>query len=80
MSWRSEAACRHDADPSRWFSGYPEAIALARATCFGCPVRPDCLCSQLSYEKQVGYVTDGMFGGRTPHERRVILRHREHVG
>lgn len=73
--WRDEAACR-GRDQGDWFSGYPEAIALARAVCFNCPVRRECLEDQLDYERVVGLTTDGMFGGRTPYERRVILRHR----
>jgi hypothetical protein len=78
VSWRDEASCR-GRDQGDWFSGYPEAVALARAVCFNCPVRRECLGDQLDYERLIGQTTDGMFGGRTPYERRVILRHRERV-
>lgn len=74
-SWRVRASCR-GRDPSPWFSGQQEQVDKARAVCMACPVRSACLVDRLEWEELIGQVDDGMFGGRTPRERKVLLRHR----
>jgi WhiB family redox-sensing transcriptional regulator len=45
-------------------------IAAAKQVCAGCLVRVECLTYALETDTQ-----DGIFGGRTPPERRRIARH-----
>lgn len=71
-SWRRRAACR-GRNPDPWFSSSEFMVEEARAVCFDCPVRNVCLGEQLDYEHLIGHTTDGMFGGRTPADRRVLL-------
>lgn len=74
--WRGRARCRGHAQPWLWFSGFRKDIDTARAMCFACPVRANCLASQLCLEEEDRRTYDGMFGGRTEKERKVILRMR----
>lgn len=78
-AWFADRSCSTFRDPSLWFSGYAEDIAAAKAICWSCPVRSECLKYQLDWERRVGHSEYGIFGGRTPHERRIIRRHREPV-
>ena len=68
MTWRDRAACK-DAPNEYFFSaghhGY--SYAKARAICESCPVREPCL--QYAVEN---FETEGMWGGKTPRERREL--------
>ena len=73
-SWREHAACL-DEDPNLFFPDGERGHApmnqmeLAREVCKRCPVRLDCLEGAF-----VQNITDGMWGGTTPEERRSIKR------
>lgn len=71
MNWRDHAACR-GADPDLFFPvGTADSARLrvreAKQVCRACPVRARCL----SWAVNAG-VTDGVWGGTTEDERRVI--------
>ncbi|MDQ3273530.1 MAG: WhiB family transcriptional regulator [Actinomycetota bacterium] len=67
--WRLSAACR-DADPEAFFpdlEGLDRVKPIIAQYCRHCPVATECLEAAL----QQGYL-DGIFGGLTPDERRVL--------
>ena len=71
--WRDDAACR-DADPDLFFPPGTTGPALrdldeAKRICRACPARSQCLSWALDHG-----VTDGVWGGTTADERRVIRR------
>lgn len=70
VEWRQRAACRAS-DPEVFFPlpGDLAGIAQAKAICAGCPVRGECLGAALA-----GGDDEGVFGGYTPAERRVVRR------
>jgi len=73
--WVRGALCM-GADPELFFpegAGEPalRSIARAKAVCAACPVRADCL----EWALGVGEA-DGIWGGTTPHERRILRRTR----
>lgn len=63
------AACK-DHDPNLWFSTSKkaEAHAEAIAICAGCPIRTACLAYSLEWAE------DGVWGGHTAAERKVMRR------
>ena len=70
-NWRDEAACR-DADSDLFFPVGTTGPALrqidvAKRICRDCPVQARCLAWALE-----NGITDGVWGGTTPDERRVI--------
>ncbi len=72
-NWREVAACR-DADPDLFFPVGMAGPALrqieqAKRICRACPVQARCLAWALDHG-----VTDGIWGGTTEDERRVIRR------
>ncbi|WP_129666868.1 WhiB family transcriptional regulator [Phytoactinopolyspora endophytica] len=70
--WMSEAACR-SAEPDELF--VPGAAQnRAKAVCFGCPVRTECLADALDNRTEFG-----IWGGMTERERRALLRRRPNV-
>ena len=71
LGWRHGAACL-DADPELFFPvGVASAAARqaqeAKRICQACPAQVQCL----AWAREHG-VTDGVWGGRTAEERRVI--------
>ena len=71
MNWREDIACR-DADPDLFFPIGATGAALrqmeeAKRICRACPVQIQCLAWALE-----NGVADGVWGGTTPDERRVI--------
>lgn len=71
VNWREDVACR-DADPDLFFPIGMTGAALrqmeqAKRICRACPVRIQCLGWALENR-----VTEGVWGGTTPDERRVI--------
>lgn len=70
--WPTQAACR-GTDPDRLFV-QGAAQNRAKAICFGCPVRTECLADSLDNE-----IEFGVWGGMTERERRALLRKRPEV-
>lgn len=70
--WMTDAACR-GAEPDELF--VPGAAQnRAKAVCFGCPVRTECLADALDNRTEFG-----IWGGMTERERRALLRRRPNV-
>ena len=72
VDWTSQAACRR-LDPDALFV-QGAAQNRAKAICFGCPVRTECLADSLDNR-----VEFGVWGGMTERERRGLLRRRPNV-
>jgi WhiB family transcriptional regulator, redox-sensing transcriptional regulator len=70
--WPAQAACR-GTDPDRLFV-QGAAQNRAKAICFGCSVRTECLADSL--DNQIEF---GVWGGMTERERRALLRRRPEV-
>ena len=70
--WTTRAACR-GSDPDALFV-QGAAQNRAKAVCFGCPVRAECLADALDNR-----VEFGVWGGLTERERRALLRRRPNV-
>lgn len=71
MNWREDIACR-DADPDLFFPIGATGAALrqmeeAKRICRACPVQIQCL----GWALENG-IADGVWGGTTPDERRII--------
>jgi WhiB family redox-sensing transcriptional regulator len=71
MNWRADIACR-DADPDLFFPIGATGAGLrqmeeAKRICRACPVQIQCLAWALE-----NGVADGVWGGTTPDERRII--------
>ena len=71
VNWHEDAGCR-DADPDLFFPIGAGGAALrqmekAKRICRACPVQIQCLAWALE-----NAATDGVWGGTTPDERRVI--------
>jgi WhiB family redox-sensing transcriptional regulator len=64
--WRLAAACR-GLDPKLFFPERGEDTSAAKAVCAGCPVRGACLAENLAEH-------NGIWGGTSEHERRVLRR------
>lgn len=76
--WSDEAACRTE-DPELFYAHGVEGmkmsvpqIAEAKAICNSCPVRRECL----DWAIEHGETEHGIWGGKTPHERRAEARRR----
>ncbi|MHA6629141.1 WhiB family transcriptional regulator [Pseudonocardia sichuanensis] len=73
--FRHRAACR-SVDPEVFFPAavqgaeFEAQVAVAKAVCGGCPVRSECLSWALSA------LPEGIAGGMTEHERRVLKAER----
>jgi hypothetical protein len=69
--WRSRAACHH-VEPDTFFpaSDRGPEVARAKAVCAGCPVRNACL------DEALRRIPEGIAGGLTAAERRILLRTR----
>lgn len=82
-AWTEEALCA-ETDPALFFpehNGIEGASSEARKVCAVCPVRRDCLEYALEYESgamgtAMSYSVNGIWGGKTPNERRAIMRRR----
>jgi WhiB family redox-sensing transcriptional regulator len=79
--WEDYAECRN-ADPETFFPPsdlrgreLQRAVADAKAICFRCPVRTNCL--NLALDMELNW---GVFGGMDKHEREDILRRRARQG
>jgi WhiB family redox-sensing transcriptional regulator len=70
--WTTRAGCKN-ADPDALFV-QGAAQNRAKALCFGCPVRAECLADALDNR-----VEFGVWGGLTERERRALLRRRSNV-
>lgn len=70
--WSNQAACLKE-DPELFYAPGTEGVKMSRAAveqakavCAGCPVRDECLTWALDH----GETEFGVWGGKTPHERR----------
>jgi WhiB family redox-sensing transcriptional regulator len=70
--WPTQAACREDHPDALFVQG--AAQQQAKAVCFRCPVRAECLAHALDTRTQFG-----VWGGMTERERRQLLRHHSSV-
>ncbi|MFG3046308.1 WhiB family transcriptional regulator [Streptomyces sp. NPDC048241] len=72
--WRARAACRSE-DPELFFPkgevGWKTNVDKAKKVCRRCPVHRECL--QLALDNGLD---DGVFGGLSDKERRVLIRRR----
>jgi WhiB family redox-sensing transcriptional regulator len=71
-NWAARAACT-TTDPDQLFVK-GAAQRPARAICFTCPVRRQCLADALDSETEFG-----VWGGMTERERRALLKRHPHV-
>jgi Transcription factor WhiB len=76
--WRSQARCL-GVGPSMFYAerGQPSIIARAMHICANCPVRAECLADALASE--IPSELFGVRGGRTPDQRRAIMRRRRQL-
>lgn len=66
--WRTQAACR-GLDPDLFFPDDDHGAELAKELCRHCDVQIDCL----NYAQDTR-MTDGIWGGLDPRERRIARR------
>lgn len=73
--WSARAACR-GMDTELFFpsKGNVQQVQEAKAVCYGCPVREDCLEEALSFEGNKDF---GILGGLDEVERSAIRRRRQ---
>jgi WhiB family redox-sensing transcriptional regulator len=64
MSWVELAECR-GMDPELFFPERGHDASAAKAVCFACPVRTDCLAHAIQNNETVG-----IWGGLSAHQRR----------
>jgi len=72
--WMDEAECLQAPDPNLFFPNAAterDLIDEARRYCWRCPVQDECLEYALKYK-----ISDGIFAGLLPDQRRSILRRR----
>jgi WhiB family redox-sensing transcriptional regulator len=67
-AWMVEALCAQT-DPESFFPGKGEPTGPARLVCLACPVRSECLAYAVRRNER-----DGIWGGTSPRERRVLRR------
>ena len=70
--WAARGACR-TSDPDALFV-QGAAQNRAKAVCFSCPVRTECLADALDHR-----IEFGVWGGMTERERRALLRKRPNI-
>lgn len=68
-NWQRKASCR-GTDSSIFFSEQQEQKIKALKICSTCPVKSECLEYAISNELTKGRI--GIFGGKTPRQRRII--------
>ncbi|MEU8759732.1 WhiB family transcriptional regulator [Streptomyces sp. NPDC048659] len=70
--WAASGLCRTEAADDLFVEG--AAQNRAKALCFGCPVRAECLAHALDER-----IEHGVWGGMTERERRALLKRRPTV-
>lgn len=70
--WAALGACRKTDPDTLFVQG--AAQNRAKAVCFGCPVRTECLADALDNRTEFG-----VWGGMTERERRALLKRRPNV-
>ena len=68
--WRESASCA-SVDGELFFPAKGESSDIAKAICWGCPVRQECLVDALEHQEQ-----HGVRGGMSPRERRKLASQR----
>lgn len=77
--WQDKAECQDVTDPTVFFPDIPSGDVRgfywdqARSYCERCPVKRECLHSELPFEAESGR-RNGMWGGMTPKERDEYVR------
>ena len=71
MRWQDQAKCAEIGDRP-FFDVSDNHYSEARKICGGCMVRDICLAYALEMEKDSPYTSQGMFGGKSPNERRIL--------
>nr|WP_255426912.1 WhiB family transcriptional regulator [Pseudonocardia sp. C8] len=71
-NWRVAARCRTDDADALFVTGADQR--RARAFCYACPVRTECLAHALDQR-----IEFGVWGGMTERDRRAVLRRRPEV-
>ena len=66
--WNADARCA-DTDPEIFFPSADSPATEARAICWNCPVRDDCLAYALDADEEYG-----IWGGLDPRERQNLRR------
>lgn len=66
MDWRASAACR-GLDPDLFFTERNDGVTEAKAVCWGCPVRRECLAYAMAQEDSLS----GIWGATTRKQRRL---------
>lgn len=72
-TWMDDAACAR-VDPDLFFPERGERTDLAKAVCFGCPVREECLEYALANNEK-----HGVWGGLSERQRRTLRSKRGHA-
>lgn len=72
-AWMDDAACINE-DPELFFPPSGQSSLAARKVCKGCPVAKQCL--EYAIRCESGSPGFGVFGGRTPEQRRKPTRRR----
>lgn len=71
--WHASAACK-EIDPMIMFPTTKAGEATAKAVCFGCTVRTECLNDAITREAK-----QGVWGGTTPAERDELVENKKRV-
>jgi len=74
VQWMSKAKCKGREDIN-FFPDKGQVPTEARRFCADCPVKTQCIDYAV-----VNNISDGVWGGTTPRERRVLRRQRGLVG
>jgi hypothetical protein len=71
---RTDTPCQ-EYDAKMWFAKQNTMSAQkAKALCYDCPERRQCLDSVVSFEQKHGATEHGIYGGLDNHERGVFLQ------
>ena len=70
--WMDDGLCK-EVGGDFWFPDKGQPVRQARRVCAACPVRAECLEYALSWP---GLPVDGIWGGTSKEQRRMLLRDR----
>jgi WhiB family redox-sensing transcriptional regulator len=76
MTWRDAAACL-GTDTDAFFPAKGGSTRYAKRICRSCPVRAQCLEEALEWDAIQAGGPAGIWGGKSPQERKAILRERK---
>jgi WhiB family transcriptional regulator, redox-sensing transcriptional regulator len=67
-SWQLDDIPCARRDPEIWFPDHAVGARKAKELCAGCPSKTPCLAFAVRHN-----ITDGVFGGASPNERRILV-------